>query len=375
MSYRNLLICLHPYSNKGGATNKVIQLLNKIDKKKFKIVYIYLKKDTPLEFKSHIKVIKLKSKRTLFAYSELKRILVKYNQEKFDKKLLVSNQNYSNVLIYFLLRNFKNIKSVLIERNHLDELYFYTSLNDYVKKFIIKIMMKFTYRYSNKIIGNSKKLSSDLAKFVNKSVETIYSPTNFKELSKMSKAYKPKRILYDKSKIRILSASRFTKRKDLITLLNAFNIIHSKYQNVELLLIGHGPEFQEIKKFIDRHNLKKKVFLISHKDNPYPYFLISNLYVMPSLYEGCPNSIIEATALNLPVLSSNCNSGPKEILLNGRGGYLFEKGNYIELANKIELFINNKKVFLNKMNVAKRNIFRFNEKKILKDFMKIFNNI
>ena len=349
--------------------------MNKIDKKKFKIVYIYLKKDTPLEFKSHIKVIKLKSKRTLFAYSELKRILVKYNQEKFDKKLLVSNQNYSNVLIYFLLRNFKNIKSVLIERNHLDELYFYTSLNDYVKKFIIKIMMKFTYRYSNKIIGNSKKLSSDLAKFVNKSVETIYSPTNFKELSKMSKAYKPKRILYDKSKIRILSASRFTKRKDLITLLNAFNIIHSKYQNVELLLIGHGPEFQEIKKYIDRHNLKKKVFLISHKDNPYPYFLISNLYVMPSLYEGCPNSIIEATALNLPVLSSNCNSGPKEILLNGRGGYLFEKGDYIELANKIELFINNKKVFLNKMNVAKRNIFRFNEKKILKDFMKIFNNI
>ena len=136
MSYRNLLICLHPYSNKGGATNKVIQLLNKIDKKKFKIVYIYLKKDTPLEFKSHIKVIKLKSKRTLFAYSELKRILLKYNREKFDKKLLVSNQNYSNVLIYFLLRNFKNIKSVLIERNHLDELYFYTSLNDYVKKFI-----------------------------------------------------------------------------------------------------------------------------------------------------------------------------------------------------------------------------------------------
>lgn len=375
MSYKNLLICLHPYSFKGGATNKVIQLMNKVDKKKFKIVYIYLKKDTSLGLKSHIKVIKLKSKRILFAYSELKRILVKYNQEKFDKKLLVSNQNYSNVLVYFLLRNLKNIKSVLIERNHLDELYFYTSLNDYIKKFIIKIMMKYNYRYSNKIIGNSKKLSSDLAKFVNKSVETIYSPTNLKELIKMSKAYKPKGILYDRSKIRILSASRFTKRKDLITLLNAFNVIHSKYQNLQLLLIGYGPELQEIKEYIDRYNLKKKVFLILYKDNPYPYFLISNLYVMPSLYEGCPNSIIEATALNLPVISSNCNSGPKEILLNGRGGYFFEKRNYIQLANKIELFIKNKKVFLNKMNIAKRNIFRFNEKKILKDFMKIFNNI
>ena len=122
---------------------------------------IYLKKNTPLGLKSHIKVIKLKSKRTLFAYSELKRILVKYNQEKFNKRLLVSNQNYSNVLVYFLLRNLKNIKSVLIERNHLDELYFYTSLNDFIKKFIIKIIMKFTYRHSNKIIGNSIKLSKD----------------------------------------------------------------------------------------------------------------------------------------------------------------------------------------------------------------------
>ena len=51
MSNKNLIICLHPYSNKGGATNKIIQLLNKIDNKRFKIVYVYFKKKCQIKIK------------------------------------------------------------------------------------------------------------------------------------------------------------------------------------------------------------------------------------------------------------------------------------------------------------------------------------
>ena len=96
---------------------------------------------------------------------------------------------------------------------------------------------------------------------------------------------------------------------------------------------------------------------------------------MPSLYEGCPNSIIEATALNLPVISSNCKSGPKEILLNGKGGYTFDKMNYLDLSKKIVLFKKDKKIFLKKMIVSKKNIFRFNENKIIKSYMNILDKI
>jgi glycosyltransferase involved in cell wall biosynthesis len=375
MSNKTLIICLHPYSNKGGATNKIIQLLNKVNNKRFEIIYIYLKKNTQLKLNSNIKIKKLKNQRTLFSFFEIRKIISIYNLKKFKKKIFISNQNYSNVLVYFLLKDFRNYKSILIERNHLDELYHYESLNDFVKKFFIKVLMKLTYRYAYKLIGNTKKLSKDLSNFVNKKVETLYSPTNFKQLIKMSKIYKPKDILRDKSKIRLLSVSRFTKRKDLITLLKAFKIINSKYENIELILIGYGPDFKKIKEYIEKHNLMKKIFLISFKDNPYPYFLISDLYIMPSLYEGCPNSIIEATALKLPVISSNCNTGPSEILLNGKGGFIFKKKNYIELANKIELFCKNKNIFMKKMIIAKKNIFRFEEKRILKSYMNIFNKV
>jgi len=375
MSNKTLVVCLHPYSNKGGATNKITQLLNKIDQKEFEIVYIYLKKNCKLKLNTNIKSIKLKSQRTLFSLFEIRKILSTLEKRNFKKKILISNQNYSNVLVYFLIKNFENYKSILIERNHLDELYYYETIKDFFKKFLIKILMKLTYKYSYMLIGNSKKLSQDLSKFVNKKVHTIYSPTNFKQLIRMSKNYKTKDILKKKSKIRLLSVSRFTKRKDLITLLRALNIINSKYRNVELILIGYGSELNKIKQYIKKNNLKNKIFLISYKNNPYPYFLISDLYIMPSLYEGCPNSIIEATALNLPVISSNCNSGPSEILLNGRGGFIFEKKNHIELANKIELFIRNRIIFEKKMAIAKKNIFRFDEKIILKEYMRIFKQI
>ena len=59
MSNKTLVICLHPYSNKGGATNKIAQLLNKIENKKFEIVYIYLKKNSKLRLNPNIKIIKL----------------------------------------------------------------------------------------------------------------------------------------------------------------------------------------------------------------------------------------------------------------------------------------------------------------------------
>ena len=375
MSNKNLIICLHPYSNKGGATNKIIQLLNKIDNKRFKIVYVYLKKNAKLKLNSNIKIIKLKNQRTLFSFFEIKKILSFFDKKKFRKKIFISNQNYSNILAFFLLKDLKNYKSILIERNHLDELYYYESLKDFFKKFFIKVLMKLTYKYSYKLIGNTKKLSKDLSSFVSKKVHTIYSPTNFKQLIQMSKDYKPRDVLSDKSKIRLLSVSRFTKRKDLITLLKAFNIINRNHQNIELILIGYGSDLNRIKEYIQRHNLKDKIFLISYKDNPYPYFLISDLYIMPSLYEGCPNSIIEATALNLPVISSNCNTGPSEILLNGKGGFIFKKKNHIQLASKIELFTKNKKIFMKKMLIAKKNIFRFDEKRILKEYMNILREI
>lgn len=375
MHRKTLIICLHPYSDMGGATSKIIQMLNSLNKKNYEIIYIYIKKNFKLNLNSNIKTIKLKNRRMLFSFFEIKRIISYYHDKNFKKKIFISNQNYSNSLTYFLTKNFKEFKSILIERNHLDELYYYNSIQDFLKKSIIKILMKFTYKNATKIIGNTKKLSRDLSAFVNSKVEMIYSPTNSKEINRLSKIYKPKNIKKDYKKVRLLSVSRFTKRKDLITLLKAFRITCSKYKNIELILIGYGPELENIKNYIQEKKLNKKVFLLPFKKNPYPYFLISDLYIMPSLYEGCPNSIIESLVLNLPVISSNCNSGPDEILSNGKGGFIFSKKDFVKLADLIDLYMRDKSIFNKKLHFAKKKIFRFEEKKIISEYLNLFKRI
>ena len=373
MRKKKLIICFHPYSYLGGATISLSQLLNGMDKKKYKIVFLYIKKDDNLNLNKNIKIIKIKSSRTLFSIIQVRKILSKYNNEKFSKKIYISNQNYSNIFTSFILKDFQNFKSVLIERNHLDEMNYYESIKDFLKKNIIKIIMRINYSKATLIIGNSKKLSKDLSVFVNKKVNTIYSPTNSSKIIKLSKSYLPSVIKKDTSRTRLLSVSRFTKRKDILTLLEAFNELSNKYKNIDLILIGYGPELNNINKFVEDNKHSNRVFVLPPKKNPFPFFVISDLYIMTSLYEGCPNSIIEATILNLPVISSNCNSGPSEILLNGRGGTFYKKKNKYSLKKKISLFMNNKKFFKKKLKVAKKNINRFEEKRILKQYNELFN--
>jgi glycosyltransferase involved in cell wall biosynthesis len=373
MYKKKLIICFHPYSYLGGATISLSQLLNGMDKKKYRIVYLYIKKDDSLVLNKNIKIIKIKSSRTLLSIIQVRKILSRYNNDKFSKKIYVSNQNYSNIFTSFILKDFQNFKSVLIERNHLDEMNYYESVKDFLKKNIIKFIMRLNYSKATLIIGNAKKLSNDLSVFVNKKIKTIYSPTNSSKIIKLSKSYSPRNIKKDSSRIRLLSVSRFTKRKDVLTLLEAFNELSNKYKNIDLILIGYGPELNNINKFVKDNKHSNRVFVLPPKKNPFPFFVISDLYIMTSLYEGCPNSIIEATILNLPVISSNCNSGPSEILLNGRGGTFYKKKNKHSLMKKISLFMNNKKNFKNKLKVAKKNIYRFEEKKILKQYNELFN--
>ena len=107
MHNKTLIICYHPYSYMGGATNKIIQLLNGLNKKKYKIVYIYLNKNYELDLDKEINSIKVNAKSTLLSFFEIKKIINRFDKKIFKKKIFISNQNYSNILTYFLIKYFK----------------------------------------------------------------------------------------------------------------------------------------------------------------------------------------------------------------------------------------------------------------------------
>lgn len=198
-------------------------------------------------------------------------------------------------------------------------------------------------------------------------MKKIYNPAHDKEIYKLSKS-KIKKI--NKKNI-ILNVGRLEIQKDHITLLKAVKNI----DNIYLIIIGYGEKKIDLENYIRKHNLQKKVIILDKIANPYPYFKIAKLFVLSSLYEGFPNVLTEAIMFDLPIISSNCNSGPSEILLQNRGIYIYEKKNHIELEKKINLFFKNKNIFHKRNKLLKRKLQRFNPEKIILEYDKIFQKI
>ncbi len=249
-----------------------------------------------------------------------------------------------------------------------------SSPSGWSKNYIKKILYKKIYNMADKIIVNSEDFKKELKIKFNINSECIYNPLNKKEIIKNSK----KKIninFFKKKNFKIVSVARFTDQKDHLCLIRSINLIKNKYKNIKVLLIGSGNKKREIQDLIEELSLKKIVKILNFKKNPYPYIKKADLFILSSNFEGLPNVLLEAITLNTFVISSNCPTGPSEILDNGKGGFLFKVGDYNELSKKIIFFINNKKINNKKLLFAKKRLERFNYYKNLLKYKKILDTV
>ena len=112
----------------------------------------------------------------------------------------------------------------------------------------------------------------------------------------------------------IACTSRFAKAKGLNNMLKAFSLLAKRDGSLRLVLVGDGERRNDIEKLIGELGLKDKVILPGFQDNPFRYMAKADVYVLPSFYEGFPNTLIEAMATGTPVIATDCPSGPAEIL-------------------------------------------------------------
>ena len=168
----------------------------------------------------------------------------------------------------------------------------------------------------------------------------------------------------------MISVGRLVDQKDHITLLKAFKLIHLNHK-IELLIIGRGRNKKIIKNFIYENGLKKKIKLIDYVKNPFPYMKLSDALILSSRYEGLPNVLLEALTLGKPVISSNCPTGPNEILSYGKGGQLFKIGDYKSLSKKIVYLMKNYSQCMKKTKHAMGKLNRYDKKKNLNEYYKL----
>ena len=132
----------------------------------------------------------------------------------------------------------------------------------------------------------------------------------------------------------ILSAGRLTNVKDHSTLLRAFaEVLHSRMAH--LVILGEGPERENLLRLAERHGIARQVDLPGFKPNPFAYMSKASVFVLSSRYEGFPNVLVQAMACGTPVVSTDCRSGPGEILEAGRWGRLVPVGGWHSMADAI----------------------------------------
>ena len=130
-----------------------------------------------------------------------------------------------------------------------------------------------------------------------------------------------------------------------------------------------------MKNYINENNLNNLIKLINFKKNPFPYIKQADLFILTSSFEGLPNVLLESLVLNKFIISSNCRTGPREILLSGKGGDLFKIGDYKKLAKLIIDFKLQRKNKIKKLQLAKKNLFRFDYKVNLKKYLDLVNSL
>ena len=141
-----------------------------------------------------------------------------------------------------------------------------------------------------------------------------------------------------------LFAGRFCEQKNIGTLIKAFSVCISRNSDARLVLIGDGPSGNSLKKQADYLGVSKYITWVPwcSKENLRSYYQSSHCFVSPSIIEGMSNAVLEAMACGHPVLCGNC-IGNREIIFNGKNGFLFDPLDSFELANRMVMFANNRR--------------------------------
>jgi len=358
---KNVLIFM-PLIDGGGVEKNLFLVSNFFIKKFKKVTLITISKNYKKKFHKSIKFTSL----SLNIWSKFGKkfqyflALILLIKEILNNKNLIVFSFQANIYCIVICKLF-GVK--VISRSN-------TAPIGWSKNWFKRNVFRIILNLADKVMVNSIEFKKDLKKEFNVEAICIYNPLNIKEIKAKSKK-KTLSIFKSKHRLKILNVGRFTDQKDQITLLKSLNNL-KKNLKYEAVLIGKGNLETDLKKYIKKNNLTDNVKILNFVDNPYNLIKQTDIFVLSSRYEGLPNVLLEALVLNKFIISSDCPTGPKEILLNGKGGLLFKTGNYKQLTNKILYYVKNKNKCNKLLKVAVKNLDRFDYQKNL---MKYYNLI
>lgn len=295
---KNILILVSRL-NTGGAERVAANLANNLGKVYNNVMILTYNPSNDSDYKCDAPRLEINNKNIL-RIKEIRTIKEKYN--------------ITHCISFCTTANYLNVASNNGEKKII-------SIRNYEKNKNVKreIEAKIAAKYADKVVSVAEQINEqqifDYKVDKNKAVVI----NNFCEIDKIQKASNcenmtnDEKAFFEKYKI-IISMGRLTYQKGQWYMIRAFKQVIKEIPEVRLVILGEGEEKEKLQNLIEQLNMQEYIKLYGFRKNPYQYLKHAKLFIMTSLYEGMSNAILEAMCCGLPIVSSDCLTGVKDIL-------------------------------------------------------------
>lgn len=323
----------------GGAERSMLKLAGGIADRGYSVDLVLSRAIGPFlsEVPASVSLVDLKARRVLASLPALVRYL------SLEKPYVMLSVLHANLIALWAKRIANVPTRILVsERNTLS-----METQNFNADFRMRLMPFLVRRYypwADGIVAVSKGVADDLIRVAGlprNCIQVIYNPIVTPELQ--VKAQTPLEHPWfgpGESPV-ILAVGRLTAQKDYSTLIQAFAQVHMA-RPARLLILGEGEERARLEGLVEQLGVSPDVSLPGFIPNPYPFMARAAAFVLSSKWEGLPGVLIEAMYCGAPLVATDCPSGPREILLDGRYGRLVPVGDTNAMANAISEALENK---------------------------------
>ena len=217
-------------------------------------------------------------------------------------------------------------------------------ISNHPKRFSNSLYKTLLYKHSDGVIANSHGIKNYLCNewgLDERNIHVIHNGLNSTHITSLTEE-DPVFEWYKESLPIIISIGRLNPQKNHACLIKAFSIVR-KSINSRLIIIGEGRHRQDLEELVRSVGVAEDTWFAGYQYNPYKFLARSTLFVLSSKWEGFPNVILEAMVCAVPVISTDIDFGPREMIDNGKTGFLVPNDDPETLASQIQYVLENRK--------------------------------
>ena len=303
----------------GGAERVALTLLEELKKKGLEILLICIEKEQSYEVPEGTQVLYLTDFQKLHN-PVIKMFWVFLSAFRLSK--LIKKYNIEYVQSHLIRSNFINTAAKYFGAKHKAQLVTHLALDfsegNFLMRKIRKRLYSWLYRKADEVVSISEVMRRDLEKSMKLAENNvphlvIHNPHDLRKIQEMARS-EIADFDFDPNKKYLISAGRLLKHKRVEVAIQALSVARDMHPDLELIILGEGKDKDSFRQVSEKLKMQPHVHFLGHSPNPFAYIARSDIFLLSSEREGLPNIIIESLACSTPVISSDCATGPREIL-------------------------------------------------------------